>query len=69
MVNFCIAFVGRSDIEKIAVAAAFHDLGIWTNKTFDYIPPSIAHCSRRGRMRGFTGVSSSEMPIDFDTIR
>lgn len=26
--------------EKYAVAAAFHDLGIWTNKTFDYLDPS-----------------------------
>ena len=28
--------------EKIAVAAAFHDLGIWTAGTFDYIAPSVA---------------------------
>jgi hypothetical protein len=27
---------------EIAVAAVFHDLGIWTNKTFDYLAPSIA---------------------------
>ena len=40
------------ELEKIAVAAAFHDLGIWTNKTFDYIPPSVAiareHLAARG---------------------
>jgi len=30
------------DLEKIAVAAVFHDLGIWTNRTFDYIAPSVA---------------------------
>jgi hypothetical protein len=37
-------FVGdrRVELEKIAVAAVFHDLGIWTNKTFDYIAPSVA---------------------------
>jgi len=28
-------------IEKIAVAAAFHDLGIWTDRTFDYLGPSV----------------------------
>ena len=28
-------------LDKIAVAAAFHNLGIWTDGTFDYIPPSI----------------------------
>ena len=43
VVNLCAAIVGdRVDLEKIAVAAVFHDLGIWTNKTFDYIAPSIA---------------------------
>ena len=42
VVNLCVALVGRSQLEKIAVAAAFHDLGIWTNRTFDYIEPSIA---------------------------
>ena len=26
--------------EKYAIAAAFHDLGIWTNQTFDYLEPS-----------------------------
>ena len=42
VVNLCVAIVGRSELEKIAVAAVFHDLGIWTNHTFDYIAPSIA---------------------------
>ncbi len=26
---------------KLATAAAFHDLGIWTHKTFDYLKPSV----------------------------
>lgn len=43
VVNLCAAMVeDRDDLEKIAVAAVFHDLGIWTNKTFDYIAPSVA---------------------------
>ena len=42
IVNLCAAFAGQSELEKIAVAAVFHDLGIWTNGTFDYIAPSIA---------------------------
>jgi hypothetical protein len=42
IVNLCVAIVGRSELEKIAVAAVFHDLGIWTNGTFDYIAPSVA---------------------------
>jgi hypothetical protein len=40
--NLCVAIAGPSELEKVAVAAAFHDLGIWTNGTFDYIAPSIA---------------------------
>src|SRR5262249_18303874 len=41
--NLCAAInKGSVDLEKIAVAAVFHDLGIWTNETFDYIAPSIA---------------------------
>lgn len=30
----------RDDIKKIAIALAFHDLGIWTDNTVDYIDPS-----------------------------
>ena len=54
VVNLCLAIVGDRpvDLEKIAVAAVFHDLGIWTNHTFDYIAPSVAiareHLAARG---------------------
>jgi len=54
VVNLCLAIVGdsRVELEKIAVAAVFHDLGIWTNQTFDYIAPSVAvareHLAARG---------------------
>jgi hypothetical protein len=43
VVNFCVALAPCTDnaLEKIALAAAFHDLGIWTAHTFDYLPPSI----------------------------
>jgi hypothetical protein len=43
VVNLCLAMVGdsRVELEKIAVAGVFHDLGIWTNRTFDYIAPSV----------------------------
>jgi hypothetical protein len=30
-------------LEKIAVAAAFHDIGIWLAGTFDYLQPSVDH--------------------------
>jgi hypothetical protein len=42
ILNLCVALGGRGELEKIAVAAVFHDLGIWTDYTFDYIAPSIA---------------------------
>jgi hypothetical protein len=55
VVNFSVA-LSSSDperLEKLAIAAAFHDLGIWTDGTFDYVPPSIAlataHLTRSGR--------------------
>ena len=54
VVNLCLAIGGdrRIEVEKIAVAAVFHDLGIWTNHTFDYIAPSVAlareHLTARG---------------------
>ena len=44
VVNLCLATAGdsRAHLEKIAVAGVFHDLGIWTHQTFDYIGPSVA---------------------------
>src|SRR4026208_2235035 len=42
IVNLCVAIAGSSELEKVAIAAVFHDLGIWTNGTFHYLAPSIA---------------------------
>jgi len=41
--NLCATHVsgGAEAMEKIAIAAAFHDLGIWTDATFDYLKPSV----------------------------
>jgi hypothetical protein len=56
VVNLCLAIVGdsRVELEKIAVAAVFHDLGIWTNHTFDYIAPSVALAREHLAARGMT---------------
>lgn len=35
-----------NELPKLVIATAFHDLGIWTAGTFDYIPPSIALAER-----------------------
>lgn len=31
--------------DRYAVAAAFHDIGIWVNNTFDYLEPSAARAT------------------------
>jgi hypothetical protein len=30
------------ELEQLAIAAVFHDLGVWTDHTFDYLDPSRA---------------------------
>jgi hypothetical protein len=54
IVNLCLAIMGdsRVELDKIAVAAVFHDLGIWTNHTFDYIAPSVARAREYLAARG-----------------
>ncbi|WP_337879320.1 HD domain-containing protein [Rheinheimera sp.] len=42
VVHLCLSFAGNTaeDIEKIQIAGAFHDIGLWTAHTLDYLPPS-----------------------------
>jgi hypothetical protein len=53
--NLCARFAPDDVVsrEKIAIAATFHDLGIWTDCTFDYLEPSVrlatAYLARSGR--------------------
>jgi hypothetical protein len=46
VVNLCALLAGAGDdeavVERVAVAAVYHDLGIWTHRTFDYLAPSLA---------------------------
>lgn len=62
--NLCLAQseAGPDEVEKVAIASAFHDLGIWTEGTFDYVPPSIAqacaHLARTGHADWSCGVSA-----------
>ena len=53
VLNLCVALgPADADLERIAVAAAYHDLGIWTHGTFDYLKPSAgmaaAHLQAEG---------------------
>lgn len=58
--NLCLAIVGArgapadaDTVAKVGIAAALHDIGIWTEHTFDYLEPSVrvaaAHLARTGR--------------------
>jgi hypothetical protein len=44
VLNFFAALSGSSAAipETVLIASAFHDIGIWTDGTFDYLEPSIA---------------------------
>ena len=43
MLNFCFFLHKATEEEKqkLIIAACFHDLGLWSDKTVDYLPPSI----------------------------
>ena len=43
MIHFCLALreCNEEEREKIIIAGAFHDIGIWIEDTVDYISPSI----------------------------
>jgi HD domain len=44
VVNLCVRLASATaeELHRIAIAAVFHDLGIWTAGTFDYLSPSVA---------------------------
>lgn len=44
MLHFCFALQPCQEAErvKLIIAGCFHDLGIWSHHTFDYLAPSIA---------------------------
>ena len=46
--NLCAAQLKATadEIERIAIAAAFHDIGIWTDGTFDYLGPSVTQAQK-----------------------
>ena len=57
--NLCAALQpDEAAMEKIALAAAFHDLGIWTAQTFDYLAPSVDLACRHLGCNGHAGWES-----------
>ncbi len=64
VVHYCRALVREpapDDAAKIAIAATFHDLGVWTHHTMDYLAPSVELASRHleeiGRQSWVTEIS------------
>jgi len=47
VLNHCNALypLNQQQLEQIAIAAAFHDIAIWLDHTFDYIKPSVHHAN------------------------
>lgn len=43
MLNFCFYLAKPNEEEKtkLIITAAFHDIGIWSDNTLDYLPPSV----------------------------
>jgi hypothetical protein len=67
MLNFCFALRVCSDEEreKLIIAGAFHDIGIWSDGTVDYLPPSIAQAKLYLTERGLTDwIAEIELIID-----
>jgi hypothetical protein len=59
--NFARRIVGSTSLDDtFAAASAFHDLGIWSDRTFDYLPPSV----RRAR----SWVLAKELDLSEDLV-
>ena len=53
VLNLCVALgTADADTERIVVAAAYHDLGVWTHGTFDYLQPSAGLAAAHLRAEG-----------------
>lgn len=54
VINLCFSLgaFGEAEKEKIQIAACFHDIGIWTAGTLDYLAPSEASAATYLRARG-----------------
>lgn len=48
MLHCCMAIYpcSENDLKKLCIAASFHDIGVWSANTVDYLPPSIAEAEK-----------------------
>lgn len=56
----------QCDNTIISIASAFHDLGIWTNQTFDYLGPSIDLAKEYCIQNSIDNVTISEIEMIID---
>lgn len=54
VINLCFSLgsFGDAERERIQIAACFHDIGIWSAGTLDYLEPSAANAAAYLRARG-----------------
>lgn len=67
MIHFCFAIrdCSKEEKQKVIIAACFHDLGLFTDKTVDYLPPSIVLAKKYLQENGLTGWTDEiELMID-----
>ncbi len=68
MFNCCLALqcCSREEQDQLAIAAAFHDLGLWSARTLDYLPPSVVLAQQWLRCHGHDPWSADiGLMIDF----
>ncbi len=60
MILFCFALNewSKEEKDKIIIAGAFHDIGIWIEDTVDYIPPSLPPVIKYLKMRNLEAWST-----------
>jgi len=64
VLNFYLALSGQTaPAPAILIAAAFHDLGIWTHRTFDYLPPSLDLAKEYLASHGLTALETEVCAI------
>lgn len=53
----------KEDLKKLSIATAFHDLGIWTNKTLDYLEPSVQLAREYCRKQNISSSDAEEVEM------
>jgi hypothetical protein len=53
----------NEELEKLSIATAFHDLGIWTDKTFDYLEPSAKLAREYCRKQNISSSDTDEVEM------